>query len=248
MGARLGPFCNEIVKKLDPSAFLYRPGARGGRDQFNWENVKSDKDREFYLGHSVKASTGRWQKGKLGRLSLNFIDATPSLTSLRLFTSTIWRPNPFHRVASDCYELMQSARMSVICSAQGRTLVWHPTSKFVPHMTLPSNGHSKPIIEDRTFKFMRVRLFLCYILKLHSLVVSGKDIFWYAREKQDDKEQAIRDEVSMVKAREEELMLEVLCLRLWIVSTCQHELLMLMDSSTKPCMSSLQYILRLCQD
>ena len=38
-------------------------GARGGRDQFNWENVKSDKDREFYLGHSVKATTGRWQKG-----------------------------------------------------------------------------------------------------------------------------------------------------------------------------------------
>lgn len=38
-------------------------GARGGRDQFNWESVKSDKDREFYLGHSVKATTGRWQKG-----------------------------------------------------------------------------------------------------------------------------------------------------------------------------------------
>jgi Ni/Co efflux regulator RcnB len=37
--------------------------AAGGRDQFNWDNVKSDKDREFYLGHSVKASTGRWQKG-----------------------------------------------------------------------------------------------------------------------------------------------------------------------------------------
>ena len=27
-----------------------RGGSRGGRDQFNWENVKSDKDREFYLG------------------------------------------------------------------------------------------------------------------------------------------------------------------------------------------------------
>lgn len=40
-----------------------RGGARGGKDQFNWENVKSDKDREFYLGHSVKALAGRWQKG-----------------------------------------------------------------------------------------------------------------------------------------------------------------------------------------
>jgi hypothetical protein len=41
-----------------------RAGSRGGRDQFNWENVKADKDREYYLGHSVKALTGRWQKDK----------------------------------------------------------------------------------------------------------------------------------------------------------------------------------------
>ena len=41
-----------------------RPGARGGRGEFSWESVKADKDREFYLGHSVKALTGRWQKGK----------------------------------------------------------------------------------------------------------------------------------------------------------------------------------------
>lgn len=40
-----------------------RGGNRGGKDQFNWESVKSDKDREFYLGHSVRATTGRWQKG-----------------------------------------------------------------------------------------------------------------------------------------------------------------------------------------
>lgn len=42
-----------------------RGGNRGGKDQFNWDSVKSDKDREFYLGHSVKATTGRWQKGKM---------------------------------------------------------------------------------------------------------------------------------------------------------------------------------------
>ena len=41
-----------------------RGGTRGGKDQFNWESVKADKDREFYLGHSVKATTGRWQKHK----------------------------------------------------------------------------------------------------------------------------------------------------------------------------------------
>lgn len=31
----------------------------GGKDQFNWDNVKADKEREYYLGHSVKALTGR---------------------------------------------------------------------------------------------------------------------------------------------------------------------------------------------
>lgn len=34
-------------------------------------------------------------------------------------------------------------------------------------------------------------------------------MFWYAREKADDREQAVQDELSMVKAREEELMMEV---------------------------------------
>ena len=34
-----------------------------GKDKFNWEDVKNAPDREYYLGHSVKASAGRWQKG-----------------------------------------------------------------------------------------------------------------------------------------------------------------------------------------
>ncbi|XP_073316685.1 uncharacterized protein [Primulina huaijiensis] len=46
---------------------MYHPsrgGVRGGRDQFNWDDVKVDKHRENYLGHSLKAPVGRWQKGK----------------------------------------------------------------------------------------------------------------------------------------------------------------------------------------
>ncbi|XP_051143761.1 uncharacterized protein LOC127260125 [Andrographis paniculata] len=46
---------------------MYHPtrgGVRGGRDQFNWDDVKVDKHRENYLGHSIKAPVGRWQKGK----------------------------------------------------------------------------------------------------------------------------------------------------------------------------------------
>lgn len=38
---------------------------------------------------------------------------------------------------------------------------------------------------------------------------AGKDVFWYAREKQDDRSQAVQDELQLVKAREEELMMEV---------------------------------------
>lgn len=32
--------------------------------EFSWEDVKADKHRENYLGHSLKAPVGRWQKGK----------------------------------------------------------------------------------------------------------------------------------------------------------------------------------------
>ncbi|KAG6427262.1 hypothetical protein SASPL_111504 [Salvia splendens] len=46
---------------------MYHPtrgGVRGGRDQFTWDEVKVDKHRENYIGHSLKAPVGRWQKGK----------------------------------------------------------------------------------------------------------------------------------------------------------------------------------------
>jgi len=46
---------------------MYHPtrgGVRGGKDQFKWEDVKTDKDRECYLGHSLMAPVGRWQDGK----------------------------------------------------------------------------------------------------------------------------------------------------------------------------------------
>ena len=39
---------------------------------------------------------------------------------------------------------------------------------------------------------------------------AGKDIFWYAREKQDGSHQGVQDELNLVKAREEELMMEVI--------------------------------------
>ncbi|KDR79050.1 hypothetical protein GALMADRAFT_244800 [Galerina marginata CBS 339.88] len=41
-----------------------RGGTRGGQAEFKWSDVSADKDRENYLGHSVNAPTGRWQKNK----------------------------------------------------------------------------------------------------------------------------------------------------------------------------------------
>jgi hypothetical protein len=42
----------------------HRGGTRGGKDQFSWDTVKEAKDKDYYLGASVKAVSGRWQKGK----------------------------------------------------------------------------------------------------------------------------------------------------------------------------------------
>jgi hypothetical protein len=32
-------------------------------EKFDWKDVKEDKHRENYLGHSLMAPVGRWQKG-----------------------------------------------------------------------------------------------------------------------------------------------------------------------------------------
>src|SRR5436190_23242725 len=37
---------------------------RGGRDAFKWADVKESQRRENYLGHSLMAPVGRWQKGR----------------------------------------------------------------------------------------------------------------------------------------------------------------------------------------
>ena len=39
-----------------------RGGVRGGKDQFDWEDVKADKYRENYLGHSLRAPIGHVHK------------------------------------------------------------------------------------------------------------------------------------------------------------------------------------------
>lgn len=46
------------IKHNRPSVGMYhrsRNGCRGGRDQFDWEEIRNDKHRQNYLGNSVKA-------------------------------------------------------------------------------------------------------------------------------------------------------------------------------------------------
>lgn len=38
--------------------------SRGGRGDFKWEDVRDSQHRENYLGHSLMAPVGRWQKNK----------------------------------------------------------------------------------------------------------------------------------------------------------------------------------------
>lgn len=40
-----------------------RPGSRGGRDQFNWDQVKEDKLRLNYLGSSIHGVPDKYKKG-----------------------------------------------------------------------------------------------------------------------------------------------------------------------------------------
>lgn len=46
------------------SSHHFHPGTRGGAAEFKWSDVKADKDRENYLGHSINAPQGRWQNHK----------------------------------------------------------------------------------------------------------------------------------------------------------------------------------------
>ncbi|MES1922471.1 hypothetical protein MHBO_003988 [Bonamia ostreae] len=41
-----------------------RPGVRGGTDQFSWQDVKATRERSYYLGSTVRAPYGRWQKDR----------------------------------------------------------------------------------------------------------------------------------------------------------------------------------------
>ncbi|KAL1970281.1 hypothetical protein VTN77DRAFT_5441 [Rasamsonia byssochlamydoides] len=49
---------------MDLVAGVRKEGSRGGRDSFKWEDVKDSAHRENYLGHSIMAPVGRWQKGR----------------------------------------------------------------------------------------------------------------------------------------------------------------------------------------
>ncbi|KAI9894368.1 MAG: hypothetical protein M1814_003124 [Vezdaea aestivalis] len=49
---------------MDLVSSIRKEGSRGGRDNFSWSDVQSNQHRENYLGHSLMAPVGRWQKNK----------------------------------------------------------------------------------------------------------------------------------------------------------------------------------------
>lgn len=49
---------------MDLLATVRKEGSRGGRGEFKWSEVQASSHRENYLGHSLMAPVGRWQKGR----------------------------------------------------------------------------------------------------------------------------------------------------------------------------------------
>jgi Multiple myeloma tumor-associated len=49
---------------MDLLTTVRKEGSRGGRGDFKWSDVQSSGHRENYLGHSLMAPVGRWQKGR----------------------------------------------------------------------------------------------------------------------------------------------------------------------------------------
>ncbi|KIX96755.1 uncharacterized protein Z520_07475 [Fonsecaea multimorphosa CBS 102226] len=49
---------------MDLLATVRKEGSRGGRGDFKWSDVEASSHRENYLGHSLMAPVGRWQKGR----------------------------------------------------------------------------------------------------------------------------------------------------------------------------------------
>ncbi|KAJ9622432.1 hypothetical protein H2203_006654 [Taxawa tesnikishii (nom. ined.)] len=49
---------------MDLLQTVRKEGSRGGRGDFSWSDVQTSQHRENYLGHSLMAPVGRWQKGK----------------------------------------------------------------------------------------------------------------------------------------------------------------------------------------
>lgn len=58
------PYTNKPhLQTMDLLSTIRKTGSRGGVN-FSWDEVANSSRRENYLGHSLKAPVGRWQKGK----------------------------------------------------------------------------------------------------------------------------------------------------------------------------------------
>ena len=58
------PNAQEAIETMDLLTTVRKEGSRGGRGDFKWSDVESSTHRENYLGHSLMAPVGRWQKGR----------------------------------------------------------------------------------------------------------------------------------------------------------------------------------------
>lgn len=58
------PLASTPYSIMDLLATVRKEGSRGGTGDFKWSEVQTSSRRENYLGHSLMAPVGRWQKGR----------------------------------------------------------------------------------------------------------------------------------------------------------------------------------------
>eukprot|EP00882_Tetradesmus_deserticola_P004144 GHRQ01004376.1.p1 GENE.GHRQ01004376.1~~GHRQ01004376.1.p1 ORF type:complete len:269 (-),score=29.53 GHRQ01004376.1:72-878(-) len=196
-----------------------RPGARGGRGEFSWDNVKADKDREYYLGHSVKATTGRWAKGEslVQHSSWQPHSTTHSIDADIIDT----------RVAALVFQLKEDLlqgcqhgqkQLQVVCCICICAAVSCPVAAMCRQLSVPFEvrcaRQSVPAVRKMlhapalTVTAAEIGPSNTEVLCRTSLLfIAGKDVFWYT--KAGGAGGVSSDELQAVKQQERDMMAEV---------------------------------------
>lgn len=185
--------------------------------EFSWDDVKVDKHRENYLGHSIKAPVGRWQKGmvlwSLNFLFWHYISNYRCRFLASMITSYLWAPfvvrywafklidNAFVLLNGVWYDPF-SFSLPCFCLLFVVLVQAHRLLKL-SHVSILASKLCKRFV-NRTWSRGVFQLFL-------SSFSTGKDLHWYTRENNSKgSDDALKEEIKRIKEEEEQAMREAL--------------------------------------